>query len=70
MDEDKVAQIMDEERMLVLQALEKAEKKGPPDLSTLFDDVYKEKTPELIRQEKALLEHVAKYPERYHGGGH
>ncbi|GMI43209.1 hypothetical protein TrCOL_g2608 [Triparma columacea] len=70
LDDKMVAQIMDEERMQVLQALEKAEKKGPPELSTLFDDIYKEKTPELIRQEEALLEHIAKYPEKYQGGGH
>lgn len=65
LDEDKVNAIMDEERMAVLQSLESAEKKGPPTLDTLFHDVYKEKTPELERQEKELLEHVAKYPDRY-----
>ena len=54
----------------VLQALESAEKKGPPALATMFDDVYKEKTPELERQEAKLLEHLAKYPERYTGPGH
>lgn len=70
LDEETVQTIRDEEKINVLQALESAEKKGPPELSTMFDDVYKEKTPELERQEAKLLEHVAKYPERYSGPGH
>ncbi|GMH81490.1 hypothetical protein TrST_g5572 [Triparma strigata] len=70
LDEERVQTIRDEEKINVLQALESAEKKGPPALATMFDDVYKEKTPELERQEAKLLEHVAKYPERYTGPGH
>lgn len=36
----------------------------------MFEDVYKEKTPNLVEQEEKLLEHVKLYPERYEGGGH
>ena len=62
--------MLDEERVNVLQALEAAEKKGPPKLETMFEDVYKDKTEHLERQEKLLLEHVKKYPEKYESSGH
>ena len=69
-DDEMAQSISDEERMKVLQALDSAEKKGPPSLESMFEDVYKEKTPNLVEQEEKLLTHVAKYPERYHGSGH
>ncbi len=53
----------------VLRSLDSAEKKGPPDLSTMFEDVYETKPRHLEIQEEDLLEHIAKYPERY-GAGH
>ena len=70
MDQEKVDRIQEEERAKVLKSLETAEKKDPPELSSLFEDVYQKKTEHLLRQEKELLEHVAKYPEKYSTSGH
>uniref|UniRef100_K3WEH6 2-oxoisovalerate dehydrogenase subunit alpha n=1 Tax=Globisporangium ultimum (strain ATCC 200006 / CBS 805.95 / DAOM BR144) TaxID=431595 RepID=K3WEH6_GLOUD len=60
--------LRDNERTNVLAALQKAESKGPPSLNTLFEDVYDVKIPHLLRQEKEMLEHVAKYPDHYAAG--
>jgi 2-oxoisovalerate dehydrogenase E1 component alpha subunit len=57
--------IKDEERMEVLKALEVAEKKPNPPLSSMFEDVYKVMPKHLKRQEEELLAHVAKYPGKY-----
>lgn len=55
----------DSERLAVRKALEVAEGKPKPPISAMFEDVYSEKTPNLIRQEKELMDHIAKYPEHY-----
>ncbi|GAB9471427.1 2-oxoisovalerate dehydrogenase alpha subunit, mitochondrial precursor [Globisporangium polare] len=60
--------LRDNQRTDVLAALQKAESKGPPSLETLFEDVYDVKIPHLLRQEKEMLEHVAKYPDHYSTG--
>ncbi|TYZ63798.1 hypothetical protein PybrP1_007329 [[Pythium] brassicae (nom. inval.)] len=60
--------LRDNQRTDVLAALQKAESKGPPQLEELFEDVFDVKTPLLLRQEKEMLEHVAKYPEFYTAG--
>lgn len=57
--------ISDEERMAVRRAMEKAELRAMPDVSTLFEDVYRTMPPSLQRQEREHLEHVKKYPEFY-----
>lgn len=51
-----------------MQALEKAEQRNKPSIDQLFEDVYKEKPPHLIKQEKQLQEHLAKYPAHYNQG--
>jgi 2-oxoisovalerate dehydrogenase E1 component alpha subunit len=57
--------ISDEERMAVRKALEKAESRQGPKISTLFEDVYS-KVPSLLqRQEAEHMEHIKKYPEFY-----
>jgi len=68
MNDELADQIADEERVAVLEAMEKAEAKGPPSIESLFEDVYDEKTNHLLKQERELIDHVAKYPEHYAGG--
>ena len=69
-DEARDVQLLDEERVEVLRALEAAEARGPPAISELFNDVYDVPTANLQRQEKELLAHIAKYPEHYSSSGH
>ncbi|KAL7536949.1 hypothetical protein ACHAXR_007502 [Thalassiosira sp. AJA248-18] len=61
MDDNTVASIEDEERIAVLRAMEAAEARPDPKLATMFDDVYHEKPPHLIRQEEDLKRHLKKY---------
>ena len=61
----EVAEICDEERMGVLRAMEAAERRSPPNLDTLFLDVYRNLPEHLQKQEKELLDHISKYPENY-----
>jgi 2-oxoisovalerate dehydrogenase E1 component alpha subunit len=63
--EELEKELRDEERLGVLTALETAERKGPPSLNELFSDVYDAVPKHLQRQERELLEHMAKYPEHY-----
>ena len=42
----------DSERHAVLVALETAEKRAKPPLREMFDDVYSEKPPHILKQEK------------------
>jgi len=65
-----IKRVRDEERFAVLRAMEQAEKKQDPDLSTMFEDVYHEKPHHLKRQEKELLEHVKRNKEYYAAGSH
>ena len=58
-------EMRDTERYQVLQALARAEKRSKPDISDMFEDVYKDKPPHLAQQERELKEHLAKYPEHY-----
>jgi 2-oxoisovalerate dehydrogenase E1 component alpha subunit len=69
-DEERDRQLLDEERMQVLKALETAETRGPPPISELFNDVYDTPTVNLKRQEKELHAHIAKYPDHYNSPGH
>jgi 2-oxoisovalerate dehydrogenase E1 component alpha subunit len=64
------AEIRDSERVAVLSALETAERRGPPEISELFHDVYAEMPPHLMKQEAELHEHMAKYPEYYTSSKH
>jgi len=49
----------------VLTALSSAEKKKKPSISSMFDDVYDKRTPDLERQHKELLDHLEEYGEHY-----
>mmetsp|Transcript_16811 Transcript_16811/g.30481 ORF Transcript_16811/g.30481 Transcript_16811/m.30481 type:complete len:558 (+) Transcript_16811:224-1897(+) len=61
MDDNAAASIEDEERIAVIRAMEAAETRPGPKLETMFQDVYHEKPPHLIRQEEELKRHLKKY---------
>lgn len=63
--EEQDTNLKDIERANVLKALEKAERKAKPPLSSMFEDVYDVKPRHLQEQENAMLAHVAKYPNEY-----
>lgn len=65
MDENENATIKDEERVAVLRAMEKAEKTAKPDISFMFQDVYKNTNPNLKTQERDLHDHLKTYGEHY-----
>jgi len=60
-DENDVASIEDEERVAVLRAMEAAEARPKPSLETMFEDVYYEKPPHLVRQEEELKRHLKEH---------
>lgn len=53
-DDKKQAELEKELKALLAEAVEKAEKEAAPAIDTLFDDVYEELTPQLVRQKEAL----------------
>ena len=55
----------DEEKMTVLDAMRKAERKPKPSLDSLFEDVYHEMPESLRAQQEELQAHIAKYPNQY-----
>mmetsp|Transcript_8686 Transcript_8686/g.18131 ORF Transcript_8686/g.18131 Transcript_8686/m.18131 type:complete len:148 (-) Transcript_8686:49-492(-) len=61
MNETDVASVEDEERLAVLKAMEGAESRPDPSLSTMFEDVYWEKPPHLVRQEAGLRDHLRRH---------
>mmetsp|Transcript_6664 Transcript_6664/g.9585 ORF Transcript_6664/g.9585 Transcript_6664/m.9585 type:complete len:251 (+) Transcript_6664:2-754(+) len=65
MSEADAEVIRKEERKSVLKALHTAEKRGPPPLKDMFEDVYKEMPKSLMEQQKSLEDHMAKYASRY-----
>ena len=69
-DADKEQAVRDKERAHILQALDVAEKRAKPAFDKLFEDVYETKPSHLLKQEQEMFEHIAKYPEHYHGDGH
>lgn len=68
--EEMETKTREEERSAVMMALESAEAKPKPPVSDLFDDVYAVKPAHLLKQEKQLHEHMAKYPEHYANTSH
>jgi TPP-dependent pyruvate/acetoin dehydrogenase alpha subunit len=54
----------------VLNALTVAEKRAKPHWEELFNDVYKDIPPHLVKQKQEAEEHMAKYPEHYHSDKH
>jgi 2-oxoisovalerate dehydrogenase E1 component alpha subunit len=61
MDDDIAVSVEDEERIAVLRAMEAAEARPNPKLEHMFEDVYHEKPPHLIKQEEELKQHLKKY---------
>jgi 2-oxoisovalerate dehydrogenase E1 component alpha subunit len=64
-DELTERKLTDIERINVIAALEVAESKGNPPISTMFTDVYSKMPPNLVEQEKEMLQHIQKYPDHY-----
>ena len=64
-DDSQEQNLRDKERLEVLGAIERAEKKPLPPVEQLFDDVYHTKPSHLLKQEKDMLTHIAKYPDHY-----
>lgn len=62
--------LRDAERVSVLQAIEIAEARPKPPMNELFNDVYKNKSANLILQEQELMDHISKYPEQYRDSEH
>lgn len=58
-DGNDSVRIEDTEKFNVLQAMETAEKKGPPAFGELFQDVYRDMPKHLREQEKQLQDHVS-----------
>eukprot|EP00904_Undaria_pinnatifida_P011595 jgi/Undpi1/7566/HiC_scaffold_22.g10039.m1 len=63
-DDDQDRKLRDKERMSVLKALETAERKAPPLMDTMFDDVYKTIPPHLQEQKEHLLAHLQRNPDQ------
>lgn len=52
-------------RKLVMEALERAEKRLKPNPEFMFTDVYKELTPDLAKQKESMVRHLQQYKEHY-----
>lgn len=61
MSDEIATSIEDEERIAVLRAMEAAESRPDPKLEHMFEDVYHEKPPHLIKQEQELMKHLQKF---------
>ena len=57
--------LRDSERLVALNALTTAEKRQKSGFAELFQDVYKDMPPNLIKQRAELIEHMNKYPDHY-----
>ena len=55
--------LRDSERLVALNALTTAEKRQKSGFAELFQDVYKDMPPNLIKQRAELIEHMNKYPD-------
>lgn len=65
MTDDDFRQVVDEEKIAVLDAIRQAEMKPKPSIDELFEDVYKEMPRSLKEQQNQLHAHIAKYPKHY-----
>lgn len=65
MSDESFRAATDEEKMAVLDAMRKAERKPKPSLDELFEDVYHEMPASLRAQQEQLHAHIAKYPNHY-----
>jgi 2-oxoisovalerate dehydrogenase E1 component alpha subunit len=57
--------VADQEKMAVLDAMKKAERKPKPSLNEMFEDVFYEMPASLKVQQQELHAHIAKYPNQY-----
>ena len=64
-DKAREKTLVAQERKGVLESLSRAEVKAKPPLDSLFADVYSNIPRNLLDQQDAMLEHVAKYPDEY-----
>ena len=55
----------DGEKMAVIDAMRKAERKPGPPLEGMFEDVYHEMPQSLKNQQRELHEHLQKHPNQY-----
>eukprot|EP00735_Rhodelphis_limneticus_P005252 TRINITY_DN1701_c0_g1::TRINITY_DN1701_c0_g1_i1::g.17690::m.17690 TRINITY_DN1701_c0_g1::TRINITY_DN1701_c0_g1_i1::g.17690 ORF type:complete len:429 (-),score=111.06,sp/Q54M22/ODBA_DICDI/51.63/4e-144,E1_dh/PF00676.15/1.5e-88,TPP_enzyme_C/PF02775.16/2.3e+03,TPP_enzyme_C/PF02775.16/0.00033,Transketolase_N/PF00456.16/6.9e-05,Transketolase_N/PF00456.16/2.2e+03,DXP_synthase_N/PF13292.1/0.00072,DXP_synthase_N/PF13292.1/1.6e+02 TRINITY_DN1701_c0_g1_i1:276-1562(-) len=70
-DEDQLGEkFQGQVRQDVLAALAKAENRPKPAISEVFNDVYDKIPRHLAEQQRSLLAHIAKYPEKYSNSGH
>eukprot|EP01035_Chromulina_nebulosa_P017147 gene17147-22661_t len=69
-DSSKEQSLRESEKLTVIQAMQIAEKKPKPQLDSMFEDVYKVKPPNLVKQEQELLKHIAKFPDHYNKSNH
>ena len=69
-DEDLESSMRESERRAVMTALETAEQRPKPPMSSIFEDVYAEMPANLKQQQEELNAHIAKYPEHYADNGH
>ena len=69
-DNDQEQLMRDRERLEVIKALELAEQRDKPSINTMFEDIYEQKIPSLLKQEQELLEHISKYPDQYNNKSH
>eukprot|EP00804_Cyclotella_cryptica_P002361 CCRYP_004068-RA/>CCRYP_004068-RA protein AED:0.35 eAED:0.38 QI:289/0/0.5/1/1/1/2/0/496 len=61
MDDNISTSIEDEERIAVIRAMEAAEARPDPKIEHMFEDVYHEKPPHLVKQEEELKRHLENY---------
>lgn len=66
--EEKEKAARDSIRKEVLKAFSQAEKEKRPAIGTMFEDIYKEMTPDLIAQKEELRRIIEAYPEEYEMG--
>lgn len=64
-DEEDEQNLRDQERLKALEALGVAEKRGKAPFNELFQDVFRDMPPNLIKQRAELIEHMEKYPDHY-----
>jgi 2-oxoisovalerate dehydrogenase E1 component alpha subunit len=63
--DEELASMKEEERIAVLDAIKKAEKRPQPSMESMFEDVYKEMPAHLAKQMHELKEHLVKYPYKH-----
>ena len=63
--EEEEQNLRDQERLATMEALTVADKRKKSSFTELFQDVYQDMPPHLIKQRAELIEHMGKYPDHY-----